>query len=116
MKRERRKRSNGCEAQIRKSEKVLRNIMGGLSSDEYSESSLQDFNLEYSFEMSDLAADIGKNNLSGIGEEKLGGIESLNLTDADIGNLTILCGLTITNQSLKIVQVAWTLHNKIANA
>ena len=86
--------------------------MGGLSSDEYSESSLQDFNLEYSFEMSDLAADIGKNNLSGIGEEKLGGIENLNLTDADIGNLTILCGLTITNQSLKIVQVAWKLDNK----
>ena len=80
------------------------------SADDYAKSSLQqDFNLEYSFEVSDLTADnFSEKNLGGfIGEDLIE--NDVNLTDVgnstDIGNLAALCGLTITNQSLKIVQV-----------
>ena len=91
-----------------------RNIMEGLSSlDDYALSTMQDFNLEHSFEVSDLTASnfsaVSKKNLSGVSHENL--IASENLTDfgnfTDISNLAAVCGLTITNQSLKIVQVNW---------
>ena len=86
-----------------------RNRMEGLSSsDDYAMSTMQDFNLEHSFEVSNFTA-ISKKKLSGISHENL--IASENLTDfgnlTDIGNLAAVCGLTITNQSLKIVQVTW---------
>ena len=66
--------------------------------------------MEYSFEVSDLAMD---NLSSAIIEDEERMIENgrnLTLDDfanstTDIGNLAVLCGLTITNQSLKIVQV-----------
>ena len=70
-----------------------------------------DFNLEYSFEVSDLPVE---NLSSAIGEKNYGDLIENgggNLTTDDagnstgIGNLAVLCGLTITNQSLKIVQV-----------
>ena len=89
-----------------------RNRMEGLSSfDDYAMSTMQDFNLEHSFEVSDLTADnisaVSKKNLNGVSHENL--VASDNLTDfgnfTDIGNLAAVCGLTITNQSLKIVQV-----------
>ena len=88
--------------------------MEGLSSlDDYALSTMQDFNLEHSFEVSDLTASnfsaVSKKNLSGVSHENL--IASENLTDfgnfTDISNLAAVCGLTITNQSLKIVQVNW---------
>ena len=88
--------------------------MEGLSSfDDYAMSTMQDFNLEHSFEVSDLTADnisaVSKKNLNGVSHENL--VASDNLTDfgnfTDIGNLAAVCGLTITNQSLKIVQVTW---------
>ena len=67
-----------------------------------------DFNLEYSFEVSDLPLE---NFSSAISEDLIenGGEGNLTTDDVgnstDIGNLAVLCGLTITNQSLKIVQV-----------
>ena len=91
-----------------------RNRMEGLSSsDDYAMSTMQDFNLEHSFEVSDLTVGnfiaMSKKNMSGVSHENL--IASENLTDfgnlTDIGNLAAVCGLTITNQSLKIVQVTW---------
>ena len=71
---------------------------------------MADFNLEYSFEVSDLSMD----NLSSAMREDEDMIETRsNLTmdtignsTSDVGNLAVLCGLTITNQSLKIVQVS----------
>ena len=67
-----------------------------------------DFNLEYSFEVSDLPLE---NFSSAISEDLIenGGEGNLTTDDVgnstDIGSLAVLCGLTITNQSLKIVQV-----------
>ena len=69
-----------------------------------------DFNLEYSFDLpvENLSSAIVEKNFEDLieknGEGNLTTDDVANST-SDIGNLAVLCGLTITNQSLKIVQV-----------
>ena len=68
----------------------------------------QEFNLEYSFEESDLSAEnFSEKILSGFKDEDLIEKEGnlSNVGNFSTENLAVLCGLTITNQSLKIVQV-----------
>ena len=68
----------------------------------------QEFSLEYSFEESDLSAEnFSEKILSGFKDEDLIEKEGnlSNVGNSSTENLAVLCGLTITNQSLKIVQV-----------
>ena len=71
-----------------------------------------DFNLEYSFDLpvENLSSAIVEKNFEdliegNVGEGNLTTDDVANSTTDDVGNLAVLCGLTITNQSLKIVQV-----------
>ena len=70
-----------------------------------------DFNLEFEVRdlpLENLSSAIGEKNfedlIEGNGEGNLTTDDVANSTD-NVGNLAVLCGLTITNQSLKIVQV-----------
>ena len=69
-----------------------------------------DFNLEYSFDLpvENLSSAISEKNFEdliegNVGEGNLTTDDVANSTTDDVGNLAVLCGLTITNQSLKIV-------------
>ena len=79
-----------------------------------------DFNLEYSFDLpvENLSSAIVEKNFEDLIEKNGEGnltTDDVGNSTTDIGNLAVLCGLTITNQSLKIVQVNSALLSSLRN-
>ena len=81
-----------------------------------------DFNLEFEVRdlpLENLSSAIVEKNFEDLieknGEGNLTTDDVANSTTDDVGNLAVLCGLTITNQSLKIVQVNSALLSSLRN-